>query len=194
MPTGMSFCGLRASCAATDTASNPIYAKKITPAPRSTPLQPYSPNEPAFGGINGCQFAELTYAAPPRMTMITTPTLTMTIAVLTLADSLMPITIRMVTAAVIITAGRLMIASGLQPAMLMTVQGAAASDGGKLMPTKSCRKLVRCPDQPTATVAAPSAYSRMRSQPIIHAMNSPSVAYPYVYAEPAMGTVEANSE
>ena len=30
---------------------------------------------------------------------------------------------------------------------------------------------------PTATVAAPSAYSRIRSQPITHATNSPSVAY-----------------
>src|SRR5438128_1646173 len=140
------------------------------------PLQPYSPNGPALGGMNGCQFALFTYAAPPRMTMMTTPTFTMTIAVLTLADSLIPITINAVTATVMMTAGRLMIASGLQPAILITVQGAAASDGGKLMPTKSWRKLVRWPDQPTATVAAPSAYSRMRSQPMIQAMNSPSVA------------------
>ena len=32
------------------------------------------------------------------------------------------------------------------------------------------------PDQPAATVAVPSAYSRIRSQPIIQATSSPSVA------------------
>ena len=74
------------------------------------------------------------------------------------------------------------------------VPGAAANAAGKSIPTKSWRKLLRCPDQPTATVAAPSAYSRIKSQPMIHATNSPSVAYPYVYADPAMGTVDANSE
>src|SRR5439155_20558551 len=190
----MSFCGLRDSCAATDTASNPMYAKKITPAPRRTPLHPYWPNEPAFSGMKGCQLAALTNEAPPTITISTTATFTMTITVLTFADSLMPTTIRTVTAAVMSTAGRLITASGLQPATLMSVQGAAAIDTGKLMPTKSCRKLVMCPDQPTATVAAPSAYSRIRSQPITHAKNSPSVAYPYVYAEPAIGTAEANSE
>ena len=33
MPMGMCFCGFLASCAAVETASKPIYAKKITPAP-----------------------------------------------------------------------------------------------------------------------------------------------------------------
>src|SRR2546422_5298629 len=176
MPTGMSFCGFFASWAATDTASNPMYAKKMTPAPRRMPLHPYSPNLPAFSGMNGCQLAGFTYAAPPTMTISTTASLTRTIAELTLADSLMPITMRIVTAMVMSTAGMLMMASGLQPAMLMNQQGAAANAGGMSMPAKSCRKLERCPDQPTATVAAPSAYSRIRSQPMIHAMNSPSVA------------------
>jgi hypothetical protein len=40
IPIGMSFCGLRASCAAVDTASNPMYAKNTTPAPRTIPLHP----------------------------------------------------------------------------------------------------------------------------------------------------------
>jgi hypothetical protein len=35
MPRGMSRCGLRASCAAVETASKPMYAKKITAAPRT---------------------------------------------------------------------------------------------------------------------------------------------------------------
>ena len=54
--------------------------------------------------------------------------------------------------------------------------GAALSAAGNWMPN-SLSSAFRFPDQPTATVAAPSAYSRMRSQPMIHAMNSPSVAY-----------------
>ena len=33
------------------------------------------------------------------------------------------------------------------------------------------------PDHPLATVAEPTAYSRIRSQPMIHAKSSPSVAY-----------------
>ena len=57
MPTGMSRCGARASCAAVDTASKPMNEKKITAAPRMMPLQPYSPNVPVFSGMNGCRFA-----------------------------------------------------------------------------------------------------------------------------------------
>ena len=48
-------------------------------------------------------------------------------------------------------------------------------------------------DQPTATVLAPSASSRMRSQPMIQATSSPRLAYEKVYADPATGTVLANS-
>jgi hypothetical protein len=58
----------------------------------------------------------------------------------------------------------------------MIVHGAAATDAGMSKPRKSWQKLATCPDQPTATVAAPSAYSRMRSQPMIQATNSPRVA------------------
>jgi hypothetical protein len=35
---------------------------------------------------------------------------------------------------------------------------------------------LKYPLQPTATVIDPTAYSRIRSQPIIHAKTSPSVA------------------
>src|SRR5271157_399198 len=98
MPIGMSRCGFFASWAAVETASNPIYAKKITPAARAIPDQPYSPNAPWFGGINGCQFAAATVGClstnAPAMAMKikTIVTLTITIAELKLADSLMPIT------------------------------------------------------------------------------------------------------
>ncbi len=43
------------------------------------------------------------------------------------------------------------------------------------------------------TVAAPMAYSKTKSQPIIHATISPIVAYEYVYALPAIGIMDANS-
>jgi len=46
---------------------------------------------------------------------------------------------------------------------------------------------VKYPAQPMLTVAAPRAYSRMRSQPMIQAINSPRVAYVYEYALPAIG-------
>src|SRR5690606_38298706 len=47
--------------------------------------------------------------------------------------------------------------------------------------------------QPTATTAVPSANSRTRSQPMIQAGSSPREEYENVYADPATGTVEANS-
>jgi hypothetical protein len=42
------------------------------------------------------------------------------------------------------------------------------------------QKLNKVFDQPELTVLAPIAYSSVRSQPMIHANNSPSVAYAYV--------------
>src|ERR1700732_120778 len=98
IPTGMSRCGFFASCAAVDTASNPMYAKKITPAPRATPDHPNCPNSPRFGGTNGCQFAaEIAgcfqrYPATIAMNVSTVPTFMNTTVVLTFADSRTPIT------------------------------------------------------------------------------------------------------
>jgi len=51
------------------------------------PLQPNSPKVPVLGGMNGVQFAEFTYNAPEAMTIRTTATLTMTMTLLTEADS-----------------------------------------------------------------------------------------------------------
>ncbi len=51
----------------------------------------------------------------------------------------------------------------------------------------------RYSDQPLATTEDAKANSRMRSQPMIQATNSPNVAYENVYALPATGTVDANS-
>ena len=51
----------------------------MTPAPRSMPLQPYSPNVPVLGGMNGCQFAGSMKIAPDAITISTTATLMTTI-------------------------------------------------------------------------------------------------------------------
>jgi len=51
----------------------------------------------------------------------------------------------------------------------------AYSDVGNVIPRVS-KTLTKYPDQPFATVAAPSVNSRMRSQPINHATNSPRAA------------------
>ena len=44
------------------------------------------------------------------------------------------------------------------------------------LPHLLAEKLLKYPDQPAATVAAPKPYSSPRSQPMIQATNSPSVA------------------
>src|SRR5439155_18299311 len=132
----------------------------MTAAPRKMPLQPYSPNLPVLGGMKGCQLAELTNAAPTTMTAMTTATLTTTMTLLTVADSRIPVTSKLVTASEIATAGRLKTAVTLSPPATGTrVPGAALKAAGNCKP-RSCRMLVRKPDQPTATVAAPRAYSR----------------------------------
>ena len=51
IPIGMSFWGFRHSSAAVETASNPMYAKKISAAPEPIPAHPF--------GANGCQFSGL---------------------------------------------------------------------------------------------------------------------------------------
>src|SRR5438094_9642580 len=99
----------------------------MPPAPRNAPLQPYSPNLPVFSGMKGCQFAVLMYAAPPRITITTTATLTSTIAVLTFADSLLRIRLSPVTPAVIGPPAGLMIALGLHRAGLIGGLGPAAT-------------------------------------------------------------------
>src|ERR1700678_1999219 len=113
MPMGISRCGFFVSCAAVETASNPMYAKKITPAPRATPDHPYSPKFPVLGGMNGCQFLEAIsgwcrtkYPATPMKTR-TMETFSITIALFRLADSLMPTTRTVVTKQIAMNATRL---------------------------------------------------------------------------------------
>src|SRR6266513_3820338 len=138
MPTGMSFCGFLASCAAVLTASNPMYAKNTMPAPVITPVQPNSPRFPVFGGMKGCQLAGFTACAAATINRRTTATLMNTMTLLTLADSLIPITSSVVTSAMMMMAGRLNTAGSVHCGA--TTPRAAAREHGTLMPT-SFRKL-----------------------------------------------------
>src|SRR6476661_1741881 len=118
----------------------------------------------------------------------TTVSLMMTIRLLKLADSEMPMISRMVISATMIIAGTLSTAPVLDHPSVKSrqtlipasggavwVYGAEVYWGGMTMPT-SLRNDTTYPDQPTATVDAAKRYSRIRSQPMIHATNSPSVA------------------
>ena len=116
-------------------------------------------------------------------------TLSTTIRLLKLADSLMPITSTIVISTDTRIAGRLMnepvafhptwahpATAACTLGAVHSWYGACASAAGMWMPKMSSR-LARWPDQPTATVAAPIAYSSTRSHPMIHATSSPIVAY-----------------
>ena len=126
--------------------------------------------------MNGCQLAGLMAWAAPMMNSSTTATFTNTITLLTFADSLMPMTRSVVMIAMMMTAGRLKTAVMVEPsARVTTVPRAADSAGGTMIPM-SLRNETTYPDHPIATVTAPSAYSSTRSQPMIQAKISPSVA------------------
>src|SRR2546428_11963249 len=107
--------------------------------------------------MNGCQLAALTACAANTMNSTTTASLMKTITLLTLADSLMPMTRSVVTRAMITTAGRLKMADTCVPSGQATIVPRAADCAqGTLMPT-SCWNETTWPDQPIATVTTPSA-------------------------------------
>ena len=58
--------------------------------------------------------------------------------------------------------------------------GGLASDSGSVIPRKLSSRSLKYWPQPTATAATEIPYSRIRSQPMIHAISSPIVAYAYV--------------
>ncbi len=116
-------------------------------------------------------------------------TFTMTMMLLSLDDSLIPITSTVEISATIKTAGTLTSAPvRLSPewahparpeATSLAVHqavGEFVSVAGRVM-LKWESSDTKCPDHPTATVEAPAAYSSTRSQPMIQATSSPIVAY-----------------
>src|ERR1700761_1498194 len=124
MPTGRSRFGFFTSSAADDTASNPMNAKNITAAAPNTPFQPF--------GMNGCQFAGVTWNTPTAITSSTTTTLIATIRLFTRVDSRTPTDSSAVIAIITRKAGRLN--SVWTPG---TAPGAAVSASGSETP-KPC--------------------------------------------------------
>src|SRR3954469_14321819 len=117
---------------------------------------------------------------PTTMTISTMATLIATMTEVTRDDSLIP---RMSTQVITAT---------MNIAGMLNFAVSPAIDSGRGLP-RSPSSWLRYPDQPTATVAAPRASSSTRSQPMIQATISPSAAQENGAAEPATGTVEANS-
>src|SRR6476646_6335765 len=139
--------------------------------------------------MKGCQLAVFTYLSPTPTIRSTMSTLTITMTLLTEADSLMPITRMVDMRATMNTAGTLSSAPvKLRPSWAHPATARLTSPtvhqrvgdwvrwAGSVTPNNLNRS-TRCPDQPTPTVAAPAAYSSTRSQPMIQATNSPMVAY-----------------
>ena len=90
-----------------------------------------------------------------------------TIAMFTFAVSRTPRESRNITATTMKTAGRL----NTPPS-----EGDVAIESGSAKPNALSRNSLRLPPQPTATAATETPYSRIRSQPMIQAASSPSVA------------------
>src|SRR5256885_12068500 len=125
---------------------------------------------------------------PTIIKVRTTNSFIATMILLNTADSLMPMTSRTVMIATMIMAGTLRVAPVLtQPSVnsrhtfipasggATWLYGAEVKAAGMEMP-QSFRNWITYPDQPTATVEAAKRYSRIKSQPMIQAINSPRVA------------------
>src|SRR5436190_12694838 len=110
------------------------------------------------GGMNGCQLLVLMKNSPATMTSSTMASLMTTMTKLTCDDTLMPRQMTPVRISTITAATRLCF-SPYAPA-------------GIVIPAWSITS-AKYVDQPTATVLAPRASSRTRSQPMIQATSSP---------------------
>src|SRR4030095_7450728 len=129
-----------------------------------------------------------------RMKITITATLIHTMMLLAVADSLIPMYRIQPSASTISTAGRLMTAPVVARKLSAPLSsGALVSAAGRWMPHPASMLTTYC-DQPTATADADIRYSSDRFQPMIHATDSPSVQYAYVYALHDTGIIAANSE
>src|SRR5262249_11525949 len=115
------------------------------------------------------QLAVLMNCDPTPITKRTTKTLTPTRTALVVALSRIPMTRMIVTKMVMAAAGR------LNQVMPCEVNGSEQRNAGTLHPKKTSRNLLKYFDQEAATQAQAMAYSRIKSQPMIQASNSPNV-------------------
>src|SRR5258708_29444773 len=124
-------------------------------------------------GENGFQFPGLIALYAPRQKTMITVILISTITVFVSALSFTPRTRIQVTASVISSAGMLKTPPGDPGAG----NNGNAMDGGKWNPNRLSVRSCRYAENPTATDMFETAYSRIRSQPMIHAKISPRIAY-----------------
>jgi len=111
---------------------------------------------------------------PIAITISTMLTLMMTMMLLTTADSWVPRIKSAVSANRIAIAGMLMMPC--TPVPCIASSGEWDHSYGMRIPNHSSTRL-KYSLHAIATVAAPTAYSSTRSQPMIHAISSPIVAY-----------------
>ncbi len=109
------------------------------------------------------------YQTPTPITNRTTPTFVMTSTALVVALSRMPMTRMTVEAAMMSTAGKLNQAPSLE-------NGSEARKSGTWGMCTAFRKTLKYFVQSAARTPQLMAYSRIRSQPMIQANSSPSVA------------------
>ena len=159
---GRSLLGSLTSSPEVETASKPMYAKKISDAAVTVPPKP-SPSTK-----NGLKLSLLKAVMPSTMNSASTTSLIATMIVLARAVSRTPIISTAATASTRKAAGRFTVPPS---------PGGLASASGSERPNRLSSSSLKYWPQPTATPAIDTPYSRIRSQPMIHAASSPSVAY-----------------
>jgi hypothetical protein len=117
--------------------------------------------------LKGVKWSELNAVTATTMKIASTVSLTPTMIAFARALSRTPTIRSHVIAMTIATATRLKVPPS---------SGESAIASGILKPNVTSRNSLRFAPQPTATAATETPYSRIRSQPMIHATSSPSVA------------------
>src|SRR5919108_3745944 len=136
-------------------------------------LMPWNPSGAKFD-----RWSDSQPDTPTTMNSTSTAILISTMIALTFADSLAPRRSRNVQSQISTTAGTL----NTPPC-----SGACEMASGIVKPNRLSSSSLRYCDQPTATPAAETPYSRSRHAATTIATASPSVAYAYEYDEPETG-------
>src|SRR5271154_2933283 len=123
-------------------------------------------------GAKGCQLVDLICGAAPIQKNKMAPILISTITVLAPALSFTPRTSSTVTPMVMIRAGKSNQPAGCPGAGT----GGKAHWGGKWNPNRLSNRSCKYAEKPTATDMLETAYSRIKSQPMIQATISPRIA------------------
>src|SRR4051812_20916614 len=134
--------------------------------------------------MNGDRLSELNAVNASAMNSSRMPLLMKTMIVFVRVLLRTPEISRAATASTMNTAGTLTVPPS---------PGGLAIASGRVKPNAESSSSLKYWPQPTAIAATETPYSRIRSQPMIQATSSPSVAYAYVYALPETGIADASS-